>query len=75
MNSIYELRHFFQKHGFDVFSRIGDRLGISVSNLRLFFVYISFVTLGVSFAVYLTFAFLLKLKDLIYTKRKSVFDL
>lgn len=73
--NIQRLRHFFEKYGFDVFSRIGDRLDISVSNLRLFFIYISFFTLGIPFGIYLTLAFLLKLKDLIYTKRKSVFDL
>ncbi len=33
------------------------------------------VTLGVPFLIYLTMAFFLKLKDLIYIKRKSVFDL
>jgi phage shock protein PspC (stress-responsive transcriptional regulator) len=72
---IDSLRHFFEKHGFAVSSRFADRLGISVSNVRLFFIYISFVTLGFSFGIYLTLAFLLRLKDMIYTKRKSVFDL
>ncbi len=72
---INKIRHFFERHGFDVSSRLADRLGMRVANVRLFFVYISFVTLGVSFGVYLTLAFLLKLKDMIRTKRTSVFDL
>jgi len=46
-----------------------------VKSVRLFFIYVSFATLGVWFAVYLTLAFWLKLKDLVYTKRTSVFDL
>ncbi|MFC2110747.1 PspC domain-containing protein, partial [Bacteroidota bacterium] len=50
-------------------------LGVGAKNIRLFFIYLSFVTLGVSFAIYLTLAFLLKLKDMVYTKRTSVFDL
>lgn len=75
MKWIHSLRHFFEKHGFAVSSRLADRLGMSVSNVRLFFVYLSFVTLGVSFGIYLTLAFVLRLKDLIYTKRSSVFDL
>ena len=75
MKWINFLRHFFEKHGFAVSSRFADRLGMNVSNVRLFFIYISFVTLGVSFGIYLTLAFLLRLKDLIYTKRASVFDL
>lgn len=75
MNLINKIRYFFERHGFDVSSRLADRLGMKTVNVRLFFVYISFVTLGVSFGVYLTLAFLLKLKDMIRTKRTSVFDL
>jgi hypothetical protein len=36
---------------------------------------LSFATLGVWFAIYLTLGFCFRLKDLIYTKRTSVFDL
>lgn len=75
MNLINKIRYFFERHGFDVSSRLADRLGMRAVNVRLFFVYISFVTLGVSFGIYLTLAFLLKLKDMIRTKRTSVFDL
>lgn len=75
MQLIYRLRYFFEKYGFYVSSRIGERLGIRVKSIRIFFIYLSFFTLGVGFAVYLTLAFWLRLKDLIYTKRTSVFDL
>ena len=72
---INSIRHYFERHGFDVSSRFADRLGIRATNVRLFFIYISFVTVGLSFGIYLTLAFLLKLKDMVYTKRSSVFDL
>jgi len=75
MRLIDNIRHFFEKRGFDVSSRLADRLGIRALNVRLFFIYISFVTLGFSFGIYLTLAFILRLKDMIYTKRSSVFDL
>ncbi len=75
MKFIHSVRHFFERHGFDVSSRFADRLGMRATSVRLFFVYISFVTIGLSFGVYLTLAFLLRLKDMIYTKRTSVFDL
>jgi len=45
------------------------------SDVRLFFIYITFVTAGLGFGVYLTLAFWIKLKDLIRGKRTSVFDL
>lgn len=72
---IYKIRHFFEKYGFAVSSRVADKLGMRAKNVRLFFIYVSFATLGVGFAVYLTLAFWIKLKDLVYTKRSSVFDL
>lgn len=75
MSLINDIRYFFEKHGFDVSSRLADRMGIKTTNVRLFFVYISFVTFGFSFAIYLTLAFLLRLKDMVRTKRTSVFDL
>jgi len=75
MNFIHSIRHFFEIRGFDVSSRFADKLGMRATNVRLFFIYISFVTVGLSFGIYLTLAFLLRLKDMVYTKRTSVFDL
>ncbi|HET8884757.1 MAG TPA: PspC domain-containing protein [Salinimicrobium sp.] len=75
MKWIYNLRYFFERHGFYVSSRLADRLGMRAKNIRLFFMYLSFATLGVGFGVYLTLAFWLRLKDLVYVKRSSVFDL
>ncbi len=75
LKKVYNIRYYLEKRGFYVSSRFADRLGIRVRNVRLFFIYISFATLGVGFAIYLTLAFLLKLKDLVNTKRSSVFDL
>ena len=72
---VYKIRHFFERHGVYVSSRLADRLGMRAKSVRLFFIYVSFATLGVGFAIYLTLAFWLKLKDLVYTKRTSVFDL
>jgi hypothetical protein len=72
---IYNLRTFFEKHGFYVSSRLADKLGMKAKSVRIFFIYISFATFGFGFGLYLTLAFWLKLKDLVYTKRTSVFDL
>lgn len=75
MSFIHSVRHYFERHGFAVSTRLADRLGMRVTNVRLFFIYISFVTAGLSFAIYLILAFVLRLKDKVYTKRSSVFDL
>jgi phage shock protein PspC (stress-responsive transcriptional regulator) len=68
-------RHWFEQNGFAVCTRLADGLGMKVKSVRLFFIYASFATLVGGFVMYLTLAFWLKLKDLIYTKRSSVFDL
>jgi len=70
-----EFRYFLERHGFSVCSRLAELMGIRVKNVRLFFIYMSFFSLGINFAIYLTLAFLLKIKDLISSKRSSVFDL
>jgi phage shock protein PspC (stress-responsive transcriptional regulator) len=75
MRADLQLKYFFEKHGFHVSSRLADKLGMRASNVRLFFIYISFVTAGLWFGVYLTLAFWIRLKDLVRAKRTSVFDL
>jgi hypothetical protein len=75
MSIVIQLKYFFEKHGFNASSRLADKLGMRASSVRLFFIYISFVTVGLWFGVYLTLAFWIKLKDMIRSKRTSVFDL
>lgn len=75
MTAIIQLKYFFEKHGFHVSSRLADKLGMRVTSVRLFFIYITFVTAGLWFGVYLTLAFWIRLKDLVRGKRSSVFDL
>ncbi len=70
-----QVRYFLEKYGFAVSSRLAERLGMKAKSVRLFFIYSTFATFGGGFVVYLVFAFWLKLKDLLYTKRTSVFDL
>ena len=75
MAAIIKLKFFFFFDRFHVSSRLADTLGMRASSVRLFFIYLSFVTVGLWFAVYLTLAFWIRLKDLIRAKRTSVFDL
>ncbi|MFC2148229.1 PspC domain-containing protein [Eudoraea sp.] len=75
MNIFYHLLYYFQKRGFEVCRRIAESLGIRARVVRTTFIYLTFVTLGFGFALYLFLAFWLGIKDLIYTKRNSVFDL
>ncbi|MDO4763672.1 MAG: PspC family transcriptional regulator [Flavobacteriaceae bacterium] len=69
------MRYYFERQWFGILSRMGTRLGIPISKLRVFFIYSTFATAGVFFLLYLLLAFLLWLKDCIIIKRPSVFDL
>jgi phage shock protein PspC (stress-responsive transcriptional regulator) len=48
---------------------------MKAKNVRIFFIYLSFFSLGAGFALYLVFAFWLRMKDFLFAKRSSVFDL
>jgi hypothetical protein len=75
MNIFYKILLYFQKRGFYVSQRIADRFGIRAKVVRTTFMYLTFVTVGFGFALYLFLAFWIRIKDLLYTKRSSVFDL
>ena len=75
LQMVYNIRHYFEKRGFYVSSRLAERLGMRAKTVRLSFIYVSFATFGAGFALYLVLAFWLKIKDLVSTKRSSVFDL
>jgi hypothetical protein len=75
MGIFYQILYYFQKRGFEVSRRIAERLGIRTRVVRTTFIYLTFVTLGFGFALYLFLAFWLRIKDLVHTKRTSVFDL
>jgi phage shock protein PspC (stress-responsive transcriptional regulator) len=70
-----KIRHRAERQWFGALTRIGSRLGIPVSKLRVFFIYSTFATAGVFFLVYLGLVFSLWIKDCIVLKRPSVFDL
>jgi len=75
MNIFYKILLYFQKRGFYVSQRIADRFGIRAKVVRTTFMYLTFVTVGFGFALYLFLAFWIRIKDSLYTKRSSVFDL
>lgn len=72
---IERIRSYFEKQGFDVCSRTGDRIGIKASKIRLFFIYASFMTLGSPVLIYFALMFVIQMKDSIHSRRSSVFDL
>ena len=69
------IRYKFQKYGFRVCTRLAEFFGIKLKHVRLGFIYSSFFGLGLGFFIYLVIAFWMRIKDIVYSKRSSVFDL
>ncbi|MGD1844076.1 MAG: PspC domain-containing protein [Salibacteraceae bacterium] len=72
---IDRIQAFFEKQAFGVCGWLGDKLGIKTSRIRLYFIYLSFITLGSPLILYLILAFLLEHKDLFKRKRKTFWEL
>lgn len=69
------VRSRFDNTVYGVCAYIGRKLNMPSKNIRLFFVYASFFTLGSPIIVYLIVAFWMKLKSMINGKRNPVWDL
>ena len=50
---IQNIRYFFEKNGYFVATRLAEKLGMRLSYVRMFFIYISFITVGLGFGIYL----------------------
>ena len=75
MNPVQYIREYFERQAFGVCTRIGEKLQMRTSVIRLFFIYTSFLTIGSPLIIYLILAFWLKMKSYIRSKRSSVWDL
>ncbi|MAU58090.1 MAG: PspC family transcriptional regulator [Flavobacteriaceae bacterium] len=69
------IRFFFEKNGFSVCLTLANFLGIKVKKVRMFFIYMSFLTIIGGFILYFILGFLFKLRGIVFRKRGSVFDL
>ena len=66
---IKRIQHFFEKHAFGVCTRLGEKLGIATSSIRLYFIYLSFLTFGSPVILYLVLAFIMNLRR--HMRRRS----
>jgi phage shock protein C len=57
-----KIRYFVENQAFGVCSRLGEKMNISASSIRLYFIYTSFLTLGSPVILYLILAFWMEMK-------------
>ncbi|MEY3208075.1 MAG: hypothetical protein RL064_106 [Bacteroidota bacterium] len=66
-----KMRNFVELHAFGVCSAMGERLGIASTKIRMWFIYISFLTLGSPVIVYMILAFWLRIKKYILLGKRN----
>lgn len=75
MNTIEKLRDYCERRGYEVCSRMGDRMGLRPGVVRLYFIYISFLSFGSPIIIYMFLAFWIRIKEYLKPSRRSVLDL
>jgi phage shock protein PspC (stress-responsive transcriptional regulator) len=66
-----KIRAFFEVQAFGVCSALGEKLGIATTRIRMWFIYISFLTIGSPIIVYMILAFTLNIKRYIIAARRN----
>lgn len=64
-------RDFLEWNAFGVCAAIGDKVGIATSRIRMWFIYISFLTMGSPVIIYMILAFWLNIKKYILYSRRN----
>lgn len=74
-----KIKYWFEERAFGVCEWWGKKLGINTTNIRMYFIYLSFFTFGSPIIIYFMMAFILENKEYFkpskYRRRKSVWDL
>ena len=66
-----QLKNYIEYHAFGVCSALGEKMGVATSRIRMWFIYVSFLTLGSPIVLYMVMAFLLNLKRYIFAARRN----
>ncbi len=56
------IQKFFETQTFGVCTRLGEKLDIPISSIRIFFIYASFLTFGSPVIIYLGLAWIMNLR-------------
>ncbi|HZH94763.1 MAG TPA: PspC family transcriptional regulator [Flavisolibacter sp.] len=65
------LKNFIEWQAFGVCAAIGNRMGIATSRIRMWFIYISFLTFGSPVIIYMITAFWMNMKRYILAARRN----
>ncbi len=66
-----KIREFLELNAFGVCTAIGEKFGIASSKIRMWFIYISFLTLGSPVLLYMILAFWMNIKNYILAGKRN----
>jgi len=73
---IHKIQTYFEKKAFGVCAWWGEKLQLKSIKVRMFFIYLSFLTFGSPIFIYLIMAFTLEHKEYFqFQKRRSVWNI
>jgi phage shock protein C len=74
--AIQKIKLWFEKQAFGVCSWWGEKLGIQTTRIRMYFIYLSFFTVGSPVLIYFVMAFILENKEYFKPakRRRSIWE-
>jgi phage shock protein PspC (stress-responsive transcriptional regulator) len=66
-----QLKDYIEWQAFGVCAALGEKMGIATTRIRMWFIYISFLTLGSPVVIYMIAAFWLNMKRYIFAARRN----
>jgi phage shock protein PspC (stress-responsive transcriptional regulator) len=70
-HALTKIKGFLELNAFGVCSALGNWMGIATSKIRLFFIYITFMTMGSPILIYLSLAFLININHYIRLRKRN----
>ncbi|HEY1025974.1 MAG TPA: PspC family transcriptional regulator [Sphingobacteriaceae bacterium] len=71
---IQKILTYFERRSFGVCTYLGERFNISISRIRLFFIYSSFLAVGMPLFFYVLAAFVLDIRNYVKRIRARLWD-
>ncbi|NUM49569.1 MAG: PspC domain-containing protein [Flavobacteriales bacterium] len=71
---VENIQSYFEKQTFGVCSWWGSKLGINSGSIRIYFIYLSFLTFGSPVIVYLIMAFILQVRNRFRFRKPSIWE-
>jgi phage shock protein PspC (stress-responsive transcriptional regulator) len=68
---LQRLKHGIELQVFGVCSTLGDRLGIASEKIRMWFIYVSFITIGSPLILYMIIAFWLNIRSYLRLRQRN----